>query len=82
MILSSWLEIAVRASLLLALSLAVLPALRGVSASLRRCVLLLGLGAALALPLLAFAFPGRQRHARLQHGHAARRRRVRLARRG
>src|SRR4051812_23754189 len=58
----SWvlaLGIVLRASFLLALSLVVLPALRGGSASLRRWVVLLGLGASLAVPLLPWAFPNR-----------------------
>ena len=55
----SMLGIVLRASFLLALSLAVLPVLRGASASLRRWLILLGLSASLALPLLAWAFPGR-----------------------
>jgi beta-lactamase regulating signal transducer with metallopeptidase domain len=59
MTLLSALGIVLRASFLLAISLAVLPAVRGSSASLRRWLLLLGLGAALACPLLALGFPGR-----------------------
>src|SRR3954471_4640168 len=55
----SMLGIVLRASFLLALSLAVLPLVRGASASLRRWLILLGLSASLALPLLAWAFPGR-----------------------
>jgi len=55
----SALGIVLRVSALLALSLAVLPLLRGASASLRRCVVLLGLSGALAVPLLAVALPGR-----------------------
>ncbi|HKO48850.1 MAG TPA: penicillin-binding transpeptidase domain-containing protein [Polyangiaceae bacterium] len=48
-----------RGSLLLALSLAVLPALRGTSAALRRWLILLGLTGSLSVPLLAWTFPGR-----------------------
>jgi len=48
-----------RASFLLALALAILPVLRGASASLRRFVLLLGLGASLLVPVLSVPFPGR-----------------------
>jgi len=59
MTLFSALGLVLRASLLLALSLAVLPALRSVSASLRRWLVLLGLTGALAVPVLALAFPGR-----------------------
>jgi len=59
MTLNSTLGIVLRASFLLALSLALLPLLRGASASLRRWLILLGLSASLAVPLLAWAFPGR-----------------------
>ena len=59
MTLVSTLGLVLRASLLLALSLALLPALRSASASLRRWLVLLGLSAALAAPLLALSFPGR-----------------------
>ena len=59
MTLLSCLGIALRASLLLALSLAALPLLRGASAALRRWLVLLGVAASLALPLLALSFPGR-----------------------
>ena len=55
----SALGIVLRVSALLALALAVLPLLCGASASLRRCVVLLGVAAALAVPLLAVALPGR-----------------------
>jgi len=55
----SALGVLLRSSFLLALSLALLPALRGASASARRWLLLLGLAASLALPLLAVPFPGR-----------------------
>jgi len=55
----SFLGIVLRASFLLALSLAVLPALRSASASLRRFLVLLGLTAALLVPLLSWALPGR-----------------------
>ena len=53
------LGIVLRASFLLALALAVLPMLRQASASVRRWLVLLGLGASLAVPLLALTFPGR-----------------------
>ena len=56
MTLVSTLGLVLRASLLLALSLALLPALRSASASLRRWLVLLGLSAALAAPLLALSF--------------------------
>ena len=59
MTLLSALGLVLRASLLLALSLALLPALRGASASLRRWLILLGLAAALSVPLLGLGFPGR-----------------------
>jgi len=59
MTLVSALGIVLRASLLLAISLAVLPLLRGAAAASRRWLILLGIVAALALPLLAWAFPGR-----------------------
>ncbi len=59
MTLLSALGLVLRASFVLALPLAVLPLLRGASASLRRWLVLLGLSAALALPLLALGFPGR-----------------------
>ena len=51
--------LALRATCLLALSLAVLWVARRSSAALRRCVLLLGLSAALGLPLFALPFHGR-----------------------
>jgi len=59
MTLVSALGLVLRASFLLALSLAVLPALRRASASLRRWLILLGLSASLAVPLFALSFPGR-----------------------
>jgi len=59
MTLVSSLGIVLRASLLLALALAALPALRGASARLRRWLVLLGLSASLAVPALSWAFPGR-----------------------
>jgi len=59
MTLISALGIVLRASFLLALSLAMLPLLRGTSAALRRWLILLGSIAALTVPLLAWAFPGR-----------------------
>jgi beta-lactamase regulating signal transducer with metallopeptidase domain len=59
MTLISTLGLVLRASLLLALSLAVLPLLRGASASVRRWLLVLGITASLAAPLLALSFPGR-----------------------
>jgi len=59
MTLVSTLGIVLRASLLLALSLALLPALRFSSAALRRFLVLLGLAAALATPVLALSFSGR-----------------------
>lgn len=55
----SVLGIVVRVTALLALALAALPLLRGASASLRRCVVLLGVTAALAVPLLVAALPTR-----------------------
>ena len=57
--LSSFVAIGLRVSALFALTLVVSFALRRSSASLRRCVLLLGLGLSLVLPLAAFPFPGR-----------------------
>ena len=59
MTLVSTLGTVLRASLLLATALAALPLLRAASAALRRWVVLLGISAALAVPLLAWAFPGR-----------------------
>lgn len=59
MTLVSALGIVLRVSLLLALALGVLPLLRGASASLRRWVVLLGVLASLAVPLLSFAYPDR-----------------------
>ena len=59
MTLLSTLGLVLRASFLLALSLGLLPVLRGASASVRRWPVLLGLTAALAAPLLALSFPGR-----------------------
>jgi len=59
MTLFSLLGLVLRAFFVLALSLAVLPALRGASASLRRWVVLLGLAGSLAAPLLALALRGR-----------------------
>ncbi|MEO7037731.1 MAG: penicillin-binding transpeptidase domain-containing protein [Polyangiaceae bacterium] len=50
---------ALRASCLLTLAFVALFAARRSAAALRRCVLLFGLGAALAVPLLAVPFPGR-----------------------
>jgi beta-lactamase regulating signal transducer with metallopeptidase domain len=55
----SALVVVLRASFLLALSLCVLPALRGTSASLRRFLVLLGLLASLGVPLLALGLQGR-----------------------
>jgi len=55
----SALGIVLRVSFLLAFPLALVPLLRGSSASLRRWLILLGISAALAVPLLALAFPGR-----------------------
>ncbi|HET7539367.1 MAG TPA: penicillin-binding transpeptidase domain-containing protein [Polyangiaceae bacterium] len=60
MTLVSMLGIVLRASLLLALSLAALPALRGASAALRRWLVLAGLCASLAVPVLALSLPSRQ----------------------
>jgi beta-lactamase regulating signal transducer with metallopeptidase domain len=51
--------VVLRASFLLALSLGVLPLLRGTSASLRRFLVLLGLLASLGVPLLALGLHGR-----------------------
>ncbi|HEY3256186.1 MAG TPA: penicillin-binding transpeptidase domain-containing protein [Polyangiaceae bacterium] len=59
MTLFSALGLVLRASLLLALALALLPALGSASASLRRWLILLGLLATLAIPLLALSFPDR-----------------------
>ncbi|MES1179492.1 MAG: penicillin-binding transpeptidase domain-containing protein [Myxococcales bacterium] len=54
---SSFVAIGLRASAVLALTLVVSFALRRASASVRRCVLLLGLAGSLLLPLAAFSFP-------------------------
>jgi len=55
-----WVAVAVRATLLLTLSHVALFTLRRRSASLRRWVLLLGVAASLALPLVAWVTAGRQ----------------------
>lgn len=53
------LGIALRVSFLLGLALGSLRLLRGASASLRRCIALLGVCASLGAPLFTIAFPGR-----------------------
>jgi beta-lactamase regulating signal transducer with metallopeptidase domain len=55
----SVLGIVLRVSALLVLALSVLPLLRGASASLRRCVVLLGVAGTLIVPLLGFDFLAR-----------------------
>jgi cell division protein FtsI (penicillin-binding protein 3) len=59
MSLLAWFAVALRASFVLALALSVRAVARRASAALRRGVLLAGLAASLALPLLALPFPGR-----------------------
>lgn len=57
--LSSFVAVCVRASVVLALALAVSFGSRRASASVRRCLLLLGFAVALLLPLGTLSFPGR-----------------------